>query len=200
MPGFISQKFLFFDKSKAFSALSTRDFITGSFSFLLLSRKWCMKSLRLSRNADNLSLPKIKKCLLVAIIQVLLISYLLFWPPLIWQIFLEKKKSAGCLLKTKWQMKKQKKKICVPVKMQTFICHFVFRRQPAEFLFSKKNCLIKAGQIKNIEVIPYLKSRQNVHYVQYHYPLSGCPWAMFSETVSDLNSCRQTLFFSNKSL
>jgi hypothetical protein len=66
MAGFISQKFLFFDKSKAFSALSTRDFITGSFSFLLLSRKWCMKSLRLSRNADNLSLPENKECLLVA--------------------------------------------------------------------------------------------------------------------------------------
>jgi hypothetical protein len=65
MAGFISQKFLFFDKSKAFSALSTRDFITGSFSFLLFSRKWCMKSLRLSRNADNLSLPEIKaKCAL----------------------------------------------------------------------------------------------------------------------------------------
>ena len=38
-------------------------------------------------------------------------------------------------------------KICMPVKMQIFICHFVFRRQPADFLFSKKNRQMKAGQI-----------------------------------------------------
>ena len=38
-------------------------------------------------------------------LQVFLISYLLFWPALIRQIFLEKKNSAGCLLKTVWLMK-----------------------------------------------------------------------------------------------
>ena len=150
MAGFISQKFLFFDKSKAFSALSTRDFITGSFSFLLFSRKWCMKSLRLSRNADNLSLPEIKECLLVANLHKTLgLSNFIF---VILTNFLKKNNSACCLIKTKWLRKKKNiiiidEKICMPVKMQIFICHFVFRRQPADFLFSKKNRHMKAGQI-----------------------------------------------------
>ena len=38
--------------------------------------------------------------------KVFLISYLLFWPAVIWRIFLDKKNSAGWLLKTKWLTKK----------------------------------------------------------------------------------------------
>lgn len=38
------------------------------------------------------------------------------------------------------------KKIFVPLNVQIFICHFVFRRQLAEFFFSKKICPMKAGQ------------------------------------------------------
>ena len=37
--------------------------------------------------------------------EVFLMSYLLFWPAFIWQIFLEKKNSAGSLLKTKRLLK-----------------------------------------------------------------------------------------------
>ena len=73
------------------------------------------------------------------------ISYLLFWPASIWRIFLEKKHSAGCLLKTKWQMK-----ICEFSRQITmliyFISQFVFRRQPAESFFSNKIRQMKAGQ------------------------------------------------------
>ena len=36
----------------------------------------------------------------------LVISYLLFWPALIWQFFLVKKNSAHCLLKAKWLMER----------------------------------------------------------------------------------------------
>ena len=36
--------------------------------------------------------------------------------------------------------------MCVPLKMQFFISHFVFRRQPAEFFFSKQICQVKADQ------------------------------------------------------
>ena len=37
-------------------------------------------------------------------LQVFVILYLLFWPAFNWRIFLEKKNSAVCLLKTKWQI------------------------------------------------------------------------------------------------
>jgi hypothetical protein len=58
-------------------------------------------------------------------------------------------KSAGCLLKTKWLMKN-----CISeankftrqiIMISFFISHFVFRRQPAEFFFSKKIRQMKAG-------------------------------------------------------
>ena len=37
--------------------------------------------------------------------KLFVISYLLFWYAVIWRFFLEKKNSAGCLLKTMWLMK-----------------------------------------------------------------------------------------------
>ena len=41
----------------------------------------------------------------------------------------------------------------VPLKDQLFlISHFVFRRQPAEFLFSKKNVHMKAGQKNKYDI------------------------------------------------
>jgi hypothetical protein len=36
--------------------------------------------------------------------------------------------------------------------MQIFISHFVFRRQPAEFFFSKKICQMKAGQNNKYDI------------------------------------------------
>jgi hypothetical protein len=56
-------------------------------------------------------------------LEIFVISYLLFWPALILRFFLEKKNSAGCLLKTKWLMK-----ICI--------------YRGAHFFFVKLQCLV----------------------------------------------------------
>jgi hypothetical protein len=42
--------------------------------------------------------------------------------------------------------------------MQIFISHFVFRRQPAEFFFSKKICQMKAGQNNKYDITNYTKA------------------------------------------
>ena len=55
------------------------------------------------------------------------IFHLLFWFAFIWQISLEKKNLAHCLLKTKWLMKKLK--FFELLKMQIFVSHFVFRQK-----------------------------------------------------------------------
>jgi hypothetical protein len=67
---------------------------------------------------------------------------------------LEKKNSAGCLLKPKWLMKiyifrgTQIFSANYNVLELLFISNFVFRRQPAEFFFSKKNRQMKADHYK----------------------------------------------------
>ena len=44
------------------------------------------------------------------------------------------------------------KKIGLPLKMQIFTNHFVFRRQPTDFFFSKKMCQMKAGQNNKYDI------------------------------------------------
>ena len=47
------------------------------------------------------------------------------------------------------------KNICVPLKMQIYISHFVFRRQSAEFFFSNKICWMKASQNNKYDISRY---------------------------------------------
>ena len=95
------------------------------------------------------------------------------WPAFIWRFFLENKKSAGCLLKTKWQMK-----ICIFTGIQIFssiiimffffISHFVFIRQQAELFFPPKICQMRAGQNNKYEITnPLSISTWFLKYIPY---------------------------------
>ena len=70
-----------------------------------------------------------------------------------WQIFLEKKNSTGCLLKSSWWKEVLKlnivfdEKICVPLEMQIFISHFVLFFEGSELNFSSPKKFVKWMQV-----------------------------------------------------
>ena len=79
------------------------------------------------------------------------ISYLLFWPAFIWRIFFGEENFRWLLSKKQsgwWKF--------ALLDQLLFISHFVFRRQPAEFFFSKK--CVKWKQFKVTKMI--LQSHQ----------------------------------------
>ena len=61
-------------------------------------------------------------------------------------------------------------KICLPPKMQIFISHFVFRRQPDEFFFSKKIRQMKAGQNNKYDI------RKTLGVMQVRNPQPPTKW------------------------
>ena len=73
-------------------------------------------------------------------------AYLLFWPTFNRQVFLEKKNSAGCLLKTKWLM--QKLNIAI---WRENLCSSE-NDQQAKIFFSKKLRQMKAGQNNKYDI------------------------------------------------
>ena len=80
--------------------------------------------------------------------KLFVISYLLFWSAIIWRFFLEKKNSAGCLLKTKWLMKNLniviwRENLCASENAKF--------HQPLCFFFSKK--IFKWQQVKTTNMI-----------------------------------------------
>ena len=86
--------------------------------------------------------------------QVFVKSYLLFWPAFIWQMFLEKKNSAGCLRNNKLTDENFlfQRQFLVKLKCSVFSLVTFFRRQPAEFFYSKIICQMKAGQYNKYDI------------------------------------------------
>ena len=84
--------------------------------------------------------------------------------------------------------------------MQIFISHFVFRRQPAEFFFSKKICQMKAGQNNKYDITKALglvmsisvnkmnrgKQIERTQILELHN------WPLFNFATTSACSCART--------
>ena len=88
-------------------------------------------------------------------------KYLLFWPAFIWQIFLEKKNSAQCLLKPKWQI---------------FISHWFFSH----------NISIRQMKLKQVKIANVILQRSK-DLVLVHVSLSKISKCLFEAAWSMQN-------------